>query len=350
MRGLLLGSSVAGSGATLRVSFAQCTNCGTTTPRDARELYWAATSTDGGRDWQIGRERTGLLTSGLALPEGRDVWQLGYGPHSGNPGFYASHDSGRTYRPVQAPSRSAFDSITLGDGEAWTLGVRCPHQQCSSTVLHGPAGGDSLSDTPTQPPGMPTHLAPISLSVAGYGDRAYVGEGAQHRLYVTNDNGHSWRQLSDPCPARTVIRDLTPTSDRAVWIACQAPLETRHGQSSRTELNSPVTIRRSDDGGRHWQTPDPALDHATAVIGASAQVAWAESLRGALLRTANGGRSWQTVLGGRRQRARCRARVHRRNPFPRHRELDRRDRCRHRQHRNPYCARPPHRARCLPYD
>jgi photosystem II stability/assembly factor-like uncharacterized protein len=298
MRGLLLGASVAGSGSTLRVSFVQCTNCGTTTPPDARELNWAATSTDGGRRWQTRRERTGLLTSGLALPENRDVWQLGYAPHAGDPGFYVSHNSGRTYRPVRAPSHAGFEPVTLGDGEAWTLGVRCPQYQCRSTVLHGPAGGDTLSQTPTQPPGMPTHRAPIALVVGGYGDRAYVSEGAQRRLYVTNDDGQHWTQTPYPCPARTVIRDLTPTGDGAVWVACQAPLETRQGTSSRTEQNSPVTVHRSEDAGRHWQTPDPALHGTEALVAVSAQVAWAENLTGALQRTTNGGRSWHTVLTG----------------------------------------------------
>jgi hypothetical protein len=298
MRGLLLGASVVGSGSTLRVSFVQCTNCVTTTPPDARELNWAATSTDRGRHWQTERERTGLLTSGLALPENHDVWQLGYAPHAGDPGFYVSHNSGRTYRPVRAPSHSGFEPVTLGHGEAWTLGVRCPHYQCRSTVLHGPAADDTLSQTPTQPPGMPTHRAPIALVVAGYGDRAYVSEGAQRRLYITNDNGQSWNQTAYPCPARAVIRNLSPTGDDAVWIACQAPLETRHGRSSRTEQNSPVTIRRSEDVGRHWQTPDPSFHRTIALVGVSARVAWAESLTGVVQRTTNGGRSWQTVLRG----------------------------------------------------
>jgi hypothetical protein len=299
MRGLLLSATVAGSGSTLRVSFVQCTNCAATTPPDARELYWSSTSTDGGRHWQTRRDKTGLLTLGLALPEGRDVWQLGYAPHAGDPGFFASHDSGRTYRPVRAPSHSGFEPVTLGDGQAWTLGVRCPHYQCRSTVLHGPAAGASLTQTPTQPPGMPTHRAPISLLVASYGERAYVSEGGQRRLYVTNDQGRRWSRTDYPCAAQTTIRNLTTTGDGAVWVTCQAILETRHGSRPPLRNERPsATIRRSEDSGRHWQTPDPSFDGAEALVGVSAHVAWAQNLSGELARTTDGGRSWKTILQG----------------------------------------------------
>jgi hypothetical protein len=125
MRGLLVGVWVAGSGSTLRVSFVQCTNCGDSTPPDARELNWSATSTDAGRHWHTRREQVLLLSFGLAVPESRNVWGFGYAPHAGDPSFYVSHNSGRSYRPVDAPSNSGFEPVTLGNGEAWTLGVRC---------------------------------------------------------------------------------------------------------------------------------------------------------------------------------------------------------------------------------
>ncbi len=301
MRGLLLGATVAGSGSTLQVSFVQCTNCADSTPPDARELNWSATSTDGGRHWQTRREQVLLLTFGLALPEGRDVWQFGYAPHAGDPSFYVSHDSGRTYRPVRAPSDSGFQPVTLGDGEAWTLGVRCVHYRCRSSVLHGQAAGSRLTRTAVQPPGMPTRYAPTSLVVAGYGARAYVAEGGHPRLYVTDDDGHSWSQEPYPCPAGTLIRDLTATGGGAVWLTCGPvhPTTTREGRRpSRDRAHPPVTVRRSADGGRHWQTPDPAFHPVAGLVAASPQIAWADGTNGALERTTNAGRSWPTVLRG----------------------------------------------------
>ncbi|MGI8714537.1 MAG: hypothetical protein ACR2NR_15450 [Solirubrobacteraceae bacterium] len=300
MRGLLLGVSVAGSGSTLHVSFVQCTNCGNSTPPDARELNWSATSTDGGRHWQTRRDPVLLLSFGLALPESRNVWEFGYAPHAGDPGFYVSHDSGRSFRPVRAPSNSGFEPVTLGNGEAWTLGVRCVHYVCRSSILHGQAAGSRLSQTATQPPGMPTRRAPTSLLVAGYGGRAYVSEGGYRRLYVTDDDGHSWSRASYPCSAGTLIRDLTSTGG-AVWVTCgPAPRTEMHGggQPAPERANPPVTVRRSDDDGRHWQTPDPAFHGTAGLVAASPQIAWADDLSGALQRTTNGGRSWQTVLRG----------------------------------------------------
>jgi hypothetical protein len=300
MRGLLLGVAVAGSGSTLGVSFVQCTNCGDSTPPDARELNWSSTSTDGGRHWQTRRDPVLLVSFGLALSESHDVWGFGYAPHAGNPSFYVSHDSGRSYRPVHAPSNSDFEPVTLGHGEAWTLGVRCVHYRCRSSILHGQAAGSSLSQTVIQPPGIQSRRASTSLLVAGYGERAYVGEGGQRRLYVTDDDGHSWSRASYPCPAGTLIRALTSTAGGAVWVTCgPGPTVTRDGsQASRGRANPPVTVHRSEDGGRHWQTPDPAFHGTVGLVAISPQVAWADDASGALQRTTNGGRSWQTVLRG----------------------------------------------------
>jgi hypothetical protein len=299
MHGLLLEVSVVGSGSTLRVSFVQCPNCGNGTPPDARELNWSSTSIDGGQHWQTRREQVGLLTFGLAVPEDPNVWTFGYGPHAGDPGFYDSHDSGRSYRKASAPSNSGFEPVTLGDGEAWTLGVRCVHYRCRSSVLHGQAAGSSLSQTAAQPPGMPTRRAPTSLTVAGYGEQAYVAEGGHRRLYMTDDGGQSWSRASYPCSAGTLINELTSPGGGAVWVSCAPPLKVKpDGQPSRKRVHLPVTIRRSADSGRDWQTPDPAFHGTEELVAVTPQIAWADDRTGALQRTTNGGRSWQTVLRG----------------------------------------------------
>jgi hypothetical protein len=59
-----------------------------------------------------------------------------------------------------------------------------------------------------------------------------------------------------------------------------------------------VTVRRSDDGGGHWQTPDPTFPGTARLVAVSPQIAWADNTSGALQRTTNAGRSWQTVLRG----------------------------------------------------
>lgn len=224
----------------------QCTNCGDSTPPNARELNWSSRSTDGGRHWQTRRDPVLLVSFGLALPEGHNVWEFGYAPHAGDPSFYVSHDSGRSYRPARAPSNSGFQPVTLGNGEAWTLGVRCVHYRCRSSILHGQAAGSRLTQTVTQPPGMPTRRAPTSLLVAGYGKRAYVGEGGHRLLYVTDNDGHSWSRATYACPAGTLIRELTSTGGGPVWVTCGpvALTKTHQGsQSSRERTNPPVPRR-----------------------------------------------------------------------------------------------------------
>lgn len=61
--------------------------------------------------------------------------------------------------------------------------------------------------------------------------------------------------------------------------------------------NDTVTVRRSLDGGRQWQTPGRAFHGPTRLVAASPQVIWAAGSGGALQRSTNGGRSWERVLG-----------------------------------------------------
>jgi photosystem II stability/assembly factor-like uncharacterized protein len=287
MRGLVFAPSLFGAGTTLRASFVQCTNCrGKTTPPDAREVNWSATSTDAGRVWHVARERVSLSAFGIDVQQSPDVWASGFEPHAGDETFFVSHDSGRTYIPVSAPTHSGYAPITVGEGVVWTLGVRCPHYVCASLVLHGRAAGSTLTRTAAEPPGLPTRRAPTSLVVAGYGDHGYVSEGAHRRFYLTADQGRTWRQTQYPCPGGTVIRDLAP-SGPAVWILC-AP----------NRALTPTAIRRSVDSGQSWQTDNAASRDSLDLVAASKQVAWAAQPGGALQRTADGGRSWNTVFSG----------------------------------------------------
>jgi hypothetical protein len=301
MRGLLLAVGVTGSGSTLHVSLVQCTNCGNTTPPNAREVNWSSTSTDGGHHWQTRRDPVWIMSAGLALPEGPDVWESGYGPHAGDPSFYVSHDSGHTYHPVQATGGSGFEPVTLGDGAAWTLGVQCVHYRCRSSVLIGQAARSRLSPTATQPPGMPTRRAPTTLLVSGDGERGYVSEGGQRRFYVTDNAGQSWTPASYPCSPGTTVGDLTSTVDDAVWVTCEPVLQPEThpaNQPSGQHPNLPAIVRRSDDDGGHWQTLDPSFRGIGGLVAASRQTAWVTDQTGGLHRTANGGRSWQKILSG----------------------------------------------------
>ena len=294
MRGLVFGVTVTGAGSTLRASFTQCTNCGDSTGPHARELYWSTTSTDGGVHWLVTRQQTLLLTFGVALPEGRDVWQSGYPPHPSNPGFYVSHNDGRVFHMVRAPAKaSGIEPVALGGGQAWPLRERCQQGACASSVLTGPAAGSRLTRTVAQPPGMPKRQSPSLLLVTGYGPRGYVSQPSTHRLYATEDQGRSWTPVTSPCVAGASILHVSATADGVVWATC--------GQITRSKAPLTVTVRRSDDGGASWQTPSQAFHAAGDLAPASPEVAWAESSTGAvdrLSRTTNGGRSWQTVLQG----------------------------------------------------
>jgi hypothetical protein len=301
--GLVFGVSAYGAGSTVRVSFVQCTNCKTTTstPRDAKEIQWSGVSTDGAQHWQTHRSRSVLIADGLATPEGPNVWAEN--ESNASSGFVVSHDSGQTFHRVAARARGPLGPVTLGDGEAWTLGYRCAGRTCASSVLHGSANGDRLSKTTSEPP-LPSRPITGALELSGYGHLAYLIESRDRsdnrdRLYMTSDNGTSWTKTSYPCPANDSVHDLSATSDGVVWVTCE-PESFLTAPSSSSERNAEhaALVMRSVDSGRTWQSPDPHFDQITALVSTSPQIAWAELPNGDLARTANGGNSWQTVLQG----------------------------------------------------
>jgi photosystem II stability/assembly factor-like uncharacterized protein len=55
-------------------------------------------------------------------------------------------------------------------------------------------------------------------------------------------------------------------------------------------------LRRSTDSGRHWQTLPAAVRLLSTLQASSAQVAWALTTHGQVIRTADGGQSWAPVL------------------------------------------------------
>jgi photosystem II stability/assembly factor-like uncharacterized protein len=105
------------------------------------------------------------------------------------------------------------------------------------------------------------------------------------RLFATHDGGRRWQRMTSPCPAHQAGR-LYSDGATALWAMCSPP-------------RGPSVLRLSEDGGVHWATL-PARVGGVDLQPASAQVAWALTTAGQLLRTGDGGRTWAKVwYGGR---------------------------------------------------
>ncbi|MGH2894811.1 MAG: hypothetical protein ACRDPM_16325, partial [Solirubrobacteraceae bacterium] len=290
MRGTLSidGAASASAGHVL-ISFGQCQPCHDGGSRAGSGAHhWQATTTDAGASWHVVRTSLALTTFAFA---GADGWAEGTGTDSVLR-FFASHDGGLTWHPA---GPAGVGNVSIAGGEVWSLG--CAGNACDDTVLRGLASGNHLAETSTEPPLSDT----TNVSVAALSrDRAYVladdygtgrdaGNISRTRLFGTNNGGATWRSEPAPCPHRT-FGHLYAGGTQSLWVTC----EPRRGL---TEL------RRSSDGGARWTTPLAARANSGQLQPASAQVAWATTPDGQVLRTADGGRTWTRVWYGGRPEA-----------------------------------------------
>lgn len=282
MRGgvAIMGSGIDGKAGYISVS--QCFPCHIIpgSPGPTRSQNWLVTTKNGGRTWSVKRSRWVFGDPASDSPPvswtGSSGWTTA-NRHDLNPGdagsspltlrAAVSHDGGVTW--TVTGRLEAWSTVSAADGGAWA--ADCYPSECPK-LLRGPASGSRLTPVPAPPlphTGMWEIAAVNATSVYVY----QPGSGATH-AFVTDDRGRSWQRVP-VCADAYVATGATGT----LWRECGA-----HG------------LGISTDGGRHWV--DRRLPSPTAgLFPASAQTAW--SVTGgssAIMRTDDGGRSWQTVL------------------------------------------------------
>lgn len=299
---LLILGAAAPSGNIALISFGQCQPCyrggqgrGSVT-RD-----WLAATSDGGASWHVGQAPWNL--SGFASA-GADTWAEGLQSRGHGDGgfneFYASHDGGRHWSAVSsaAPSEGGVGDVSIAGGEVWSLGAGCIGSGCTGapptdTILHASASGSHLAATAAQPPlGDDTNVSVVATArnsalvlADDYGTNPRVATIVRSRMFATSDGGRSWRSVATPCPGKQNFGRLYGGSS-GLWATCS-------GLHGTNELRRPV------GGGRTWVTVVPA-GNITQFQPVSSTVAWVLTPRGRVLRTADGGRTWNQVwYGGR---------------------------------------------------
>ena len=297
MRGLLSTPTLVGSGSDLTAVFAQCAQCRT---RLRGGTLWQSRSTDGGRTWHTERVSTPKTANlGIAAQAGDAVWATGdFGETT--PAIFVSHDDGHRYTAAATAATPASESpLTISDGTVWALGNRCDGHRCRAVVLSGPAGGDRLAATASQPALHP-HVNGVQAIIGAHGSTVVVTGGfaaTDLATFVSHDSGRSWTQVTYPCQ-RPVESDIYPTSASSLWAVClatKAPAKTTRNGTPVPGTPQDI-IRRSTAGGRHWTTTATLAQLQPTLSAVTGQVAWITGDNGTVKRTTDGGRTWQTVL------------------------------------------------------
>ena len=268
------------------ISFSQCQPCrGAGSP----SRLWQAITTDGAASWHVARASADLATFDLS---GTDGWAEGVG-RDRVARFFASHDGGRSWHVASSDAFApgGVGDVSIAGGEVWSLGCTGT-STCIDTMLRARTSADHLSKTTGQPPlGDTTNVSVVATGrdaadvlTDDYGNNQKVAEIVRTRLFATHDGGRTWRRMPPACPGRTFGRLYSGGVD-ALWAVC-------------SPMNGPSELRRSTDAGVQWTTLASRLASGTQLQPASAQVAWATTPAGEVLRTSDGGRTWSRVWYG----------------------------------------------------
>jgi photosystem II stability/assembly factor-like uncharacterized protein len=256
---------------------------------DARrgERYLTAVTADGGRTWTLEREPFDLESAQLS---GADGWAEG-GPRTAFLHFYVTHDGGRHWAVGTGAVPSAENSgPSVAGGEVWSYSG-CLHG-CGVKILHAPVSANGLTATAAQP--IPDDHLNTQVLAAGPGS-AYVlrrvyGSTAASTLFVTHDDGRSWRRLPPLYCANAKLSLATPM---VLYAECRPlPQQT-------------VEIIRSTDGGLHWQ-PVATEPEGFTLVPVGRAVLWAITehrlsprvVYSQVTRSTDGGVHWQPVFNG----------------------------------------------------
>jgi photosystem II stability/assembly factor-like uncharacterized protein len=253
--------------------------------RTARTIHprsWLATTSDGGRSWNVG-PRSFSLFAAPVFDGSHDGWTQVIDAHQ-TLRFYATHDGGRSWTPAE--SAAAADSVpgdvSVAGGVVWAVGTRsCAAGGCRWAVMRGAAGSDRLPATAVQP--LPKTNQNATTISAGSATTAYVAAPARHGtvIYATRDGGQHWYRIRNPCSGASTVFGLSATSTDSLWQVCV-----------RSKKFFAV---RSTDGGFRWSSQPFPFIPLYAFEPVSSQVAWSQDVHGTIYRTADGGTSWQPV-------------------------------------------------------
>jgi photosystem II stability/assembly factor-like uncharacterized protein len=272
-------------------------------------------STDGGATWKPsanGLPPDPVLVPRLLAVDPRDPRRLllSYGQ-----GLWRSADAGASWQPADAGlpggANQLIEDIAISAGAAFVATPGGVYRSVDGGRSWAPVG-DGLPASPTSALAVaPSDRRTVYASVSGEG------------LYLSRDDGASWRRVAGPENAYTQALTVSPRSFRTLYaIIAGHPVRSQDGGAHWTDLDGvpraldlavdsrgtvyaggagpPGGVFRSDDSGATWTrriqglTALPTTD--MAVDPEDPSRIWA-AYANALYRTANGGRRWVRVPG-----------------------------------------------------
>ena len=246
---------------------------------------WLATTTNGGASWSV--ELRHRFIADAPAWDGENGWTASNG--GGASRFTATHDGGRTWTTVRVPRSPRPAFVSVADGTVWANAERCrgPYE-CVYPVLRGPASGSRLTPVPTTP-GNRGDLNIIAVSSSSAYMFTPTGDAGARQAWDTHDGGSTWQRVAPGCP-ENLITVFPTVGDRhgTIWRSC-AP-----NSNGAPDSDGHQKLGISTDGGRRWVYRSVPFSVRT-LYPESAQIAWAQALSGATLRTDDRGRTWHTV-------------------------------------------------------
>ncbi len=231
-------------------------------------------------------------------------------------GVWKSTDGGTTFtpkfdkQPVQSIGSIAIDpqnpdSVWVGSGEAWTRNS----VSIGNGVYHSTDGGETWNNV-----GLPNSERIVKIAVNPKDGNSVLAcvtgklwsDSSERGVYRTTDGGKSWTQVlkggnaSTGCGGMSVDAKNPNVVFASLWDFRRKGWTFRSGGASADALSG-SGLYRSTDGGSHWTEITggglPAKPYgriALAVAPSNSNVVYAmvESVKSALYRSDDGGKTW----------------------------------------------------------
>ena len=208
--------------------------------------------------------------------------------------LYLTTDGGATW---QRQTGGAV-SLEIGNGTVLRVDDQGCLPGCGFRVQRAPVGSSAWRTVLTIPPAMDT-----GAEVARTGHQAFVlvyghvaggASSAHSTLFASTDDGATWTNRGEPCPqtgsGEIDASALTTAPDGAVAVLC----------TRRVSFTSFIAV--SSDGGASFRAGKTLTDVQGPIGASSAAVVFVQgapggTANGELVRSADGGGTWQVVAG-----------------------------------------------------
>ncbi len=209
----------------------------------------------------------------------------GYAFATGGGGaFWDTHDGGAQWSQPGFLSGRQLLAFGTGGGYALALVGACTNGSCSSVVLErSPVGSDQWASVSVPVPAGANSLVAMTVHGSDVWFSVTTALTSANQLLVAGTvSGNSFSTYASPCFSG-LGGTIEATSSQVLWAVCPTGMMAQ--------------AFRSTDSGAHWATLSVGeLENSALLAPASDSSAVIEPTdQGQLLRTSNGGTSWQSV-------------------------------------------------------